>query len=279
MNRPPPSVLDFNQTVAVKLGLDCQDLVFLAWFVRWVQKRNMRRRESEDGTVCYWLNYPTVLAQLPMLRITDKSALSRRLHRLVDAGVLVGTVEKVAGGGSRTFYGFGGEWEYLTDTPDDSSATSRDDSSATSDVAEEPPPTSDPNETSGPKTSAVASAPAREVPPTRRFSDLFYARDKHKWAVGGREGKSLATLVKWAKDEQPARWEEYLLLFMDGAWALKQGELVGMTAFDKHRWATLAYTPSGLLGAHGNIMAALENIQHKPIDADEYARAALAAVK
>lgn len=124
----------------------------------------------------------------------------------------------------------------------------------------------------------VAIAPGAKPSPYRLFSDLFVERSGHKWAAGTKEGVCLSRLVKWAKDEQPARWEEYLRAFMDGAWALKQGELVGMRDFDKRRWASMPYTPSALLNQCSAIVAALETTQVKPMDADAYADSLLAKV-
>ena len=263
----------FDEDFAVKYGLH-EAIVFekIRW---WVRYNAANEQNYHDGR--YW-TYNTKDAWQKLVPFLSTKQVRTALDHLREAGViLVGNYQNTPW--DRTLF------YTVSDQYQDEKPSAPQGQSERPDEAEGSAPQGQSSTTQRPQDNeelpehAVAPAPAREVPPTRRFSDLFYARDKHKWASGGREGKSLAQLVKWAKSEQPARWEEYLLAFMDGAWALKQGELVGMTAFDKHRWATLAYTPSGLLGAHGNIMAALENIQHKPIDADEYARAALAAVK
>jgi len=274
-----PTVLDFDQSRAVALGLDASDLVFLAWFSRWANTGTMAEIYI-NGAHVYWLKYSTVLAQLPILRLSSPDALARRLRKMAAAQVLVHGTH-----GGRSYYGFGDAFAVLCgmDTPTQKSEEPK----APTQKSEDEPESSDPKvgHTSGfgeDRNSrigkAVAGATARKVvSPYRAFSDLFVARGG-PWANGVAEGVSLSRLVIWAKKTEPARWEEYLRAVMDGAWELVQGRVAGLPTKDKEWWTRQPYTPSSLLSLAKRVVATL-SARLQPPDADAIVEAMFAGVK
>ena len=124
---------------------------------------------------------------------------------------------------------------------------------------------------------AVATAPARNGKRDKAWKeagDLFVARGG-AWASGAKEAVSLDRLIAWVKREQPARWEEFLRAFMDGAWELVQGRVAGLPTKDKEWWMRQPYTPSSLLSLAKRVVATL-SARLQPPDADAIVEAMFA---
>jgi len=81
------TILGFNQVKAYKLGITCKELVFLRWFVDFMATLKMRYIIQEEKTY-FWVDYKTVMEELPILRISHKVALRRFLRNLVNKEVL-----------------------------------------------------------------------------------------------------------------------------------------------------------------------------------------------
>lgn len=117
------SIMHFDQALAVEFKLDCADLVFLDWFVYFVQSGKMRRidRPGPLGQVheFYWLSYDYVLASLPILGPSSKRSLARRLARLCEDHEDHGRIlichegKKAKGRGTQMFFGFGPAFQDL----------------------------------------------------------------------------------------------------------------------------------------------------------------------
>lgn len=103
------SIEGFGQERAVELGLTAEDLVLLRWFVDFYGTGKMVKHLLPDG-VYAWVNYKTVLEQLPIIKC-NKRNLATRFERLVAAGVL--THKTIKQGGTFAVYGFGPKYDGL----------------------------------------------------------------------------------------------------------------------------------------------------------------------
>lgn len=116
----------------------------------------------------------------------------------------------------------------------------------------------------------VATLPAKPSP-YRVFSDLFEERSGQKWSIDGKkEGANLAALVKWAKEMAPDGWEQYLRSFMDGAWALIHGDVLGLKASEREWWMSKPYTPSMLRSLRPHIVATMLAMESNNTASKEY---------
>ncbi len=73
------SIEGFQQIPMVAAGMDAADAVILRWLVDIIGTGKIVYREI-DGKVYYWIRYEALLGDLPILRITDLSALRKRLR-------------------------------------------------------------------------------------------------------------------------------------------------------------------------------------------------------
>ena len=103
------SIEGFGQEKAVELGLTSEDLVLLRWFVDFYGTGKMAKHLLPDG-IYAWVNYKTVLEQLPIIKCNKRNLMSR-FERLVDAGVL--THKTIKQGGTFAVYGFGPQYDSL----------------------------------------------------------------------------------------------------------------------------------------------------------------------
>ena len=104
------SIHGFSQPRAVELGLSNDDLLVLRWFVDFCGTGKMQSIKEPEG-IYYWVNYQSVLDDLPVLRIS-KDWLARKCFKaLCDAQVLCH--KHIKKGGSFSYYGFGINYESL----------------------------------------------------------------------------------------------------------------------------------------------------------------------
>ncbi len=89
--------------------IDVADLLILRWFADFSHTGKMTKMIEGNDTY-YWINYQTVLDDLPILNI-GKRMLAARLQKMVDAGILKSILKK--SGGIFTMYGFGDKYEML----------------------------------------------------------------------------------------------------------------------------------------------------------------------
>lgn len=104
------NVLGFYQPRAVELGLCSDDLLVLRWFVDFAGTPKMRTMII-DNQIYYWVNYSTVLEELPILRISKQTLYKKHFTNLCNANVL--THKQVKDGGNFSYYCYGINYETL----------------------------------------------------------------------------------------------------------------------------------------------------------------------
>lgn len=107
--------LEFRKEIEKKgkkttLKLNCDDLMLLRWFVDFFPKMT---KKNIDGKEYAWVNYATVIADLPLLDIGIKS-IYNKFTKMTEFGLL--EHKHVKDGGSYSFYGFGANYGVLIDT-------------------------------------------------------------------------------------------------------------------------------------------------------------------
>ena len=81
------NVHGFYQPRAVELGLSNHDLLVLRWFVDYSGTGKMRQVIIENE-IYYWVNYNTVLEELPVLKISKQTLYKKHFMNLVNTDVL-----------------------------------------------------------------------------------------------------------------------------------------------------------------------------------------------
>lgn len=104
------NVLGFYQPRAVELGLCSDDLLVLRWFVDFAGTPKIRTMII-DNQIYYWVNYSTVLEELPILRISKQTLYKKHFTNLCNANVL--THKQVKDGGNFSYYCYGINYETL----------------------------------------------------------------------------------------------------------------------------------------------------------------------
>lgn len=92
------------------LKLDCIDLMLLRWFVDFFPRMT---KKYVDGKEYAWVNYATVLEDLPLLEL-GKRSLYDRLMKMAEFEIL--EHKHIKDGGSYSYFGFGINYEVLIDT-------------------------------------------------------------------------------------------------------------------------------------------------------------------
>lgn len=112
----------FSQRKAVEMGLTTEDIVLLRWFVDFYNTGLMKKFVTQDGNELVWVDYKSVLEELPIIRC-NKRNLTARFDRLVKAGVLIH--ETIRDGGLFSTYGFGENYiSLISDTGEACTPTS-----------------------------------------------------------------------------------------------------------------------------------------------------------
>jgi len=104
------SIHGFSQPRAVELGLSNDDLLVLRWFVDFCGTGKMQSVVEPDG-IYYWVNYQSVLDDLPVLQISKDRLYRKHFKALCDAQVL--RHKHIKGGGSFSYYGYSVNYETL----------------------------------------------------------------------------------------------------------------------------------------------------------------------
>ena len=276
------TVEGYSQQRLCELGLGLVEAHLLRWFADFAHTGKMRERVSQDGKRVWWVRYPSVIADLPIIGIQDKEALADRFRRLVNAGVLIH--EHVKEGGRFSYYGFGLQYETLvfdTDHPVEEPEGYRSDNRKGTGPTTGTNDSSTTNDTSTNTTSSVAVAPVarnghrkrtdKEVEVFKRAGALF---EEHggMWAVGGKEAKHLWALIDTAKREAPETWDTLLAGMMGTYLQMCEGTIAG-----KAWWKGHGYSPSKLRAVWHDVWQIAKTSQ--PVDAEAYARESLEAVK
>lgn len=107
------SFLGFSVSKMMDLKLDMKDMVILRYFVDF---RDTGRMKSEviEGKTYYWVNYNTMVEEMPFLELGKRSIMSRML-KLRDLGILNHYTKKE--GGTFSFFSLGPKYiELISDT-------------------------------------------------------------------------------------------------------------------------------------------------------------------
>ena len=104
------NILGFYQPRAIELGLESNDLLVLRWFVDYAGTNKMRTMII-DNKIYYWINYSSVLEELPILIITKKTLARKHFGTLVKANVL--EHKHITEGGSFSCYCYGINYDTL----------------------------------------------------------------------------------------------------------------------------------------------------------------------
>lgn len=75
----------FSQEKAIEYGLDFEDLIILRWFVDFSPKMSQKQI---DNYTYYWINYQSILKDLPILGFRSKDRLYRKLKNMTDKNIL-----------------------------------------------------------------------------------------------------------------------------------------------------------------------------------------------
>ena len=94
----------FYQPRAVELGLSNDDLLVLRWFVDYAGTGKMRQIII-DNEIYYWVNYNTVLEELPVLKVSKQTLYKKHFTNLVNAEAL--KHRNVKEGGNFSYYCYG----------------------------------------------------------------------------------------------------------------------------------------------------------------------------
>lgn len=104
------NVHGFHQPKAVELELTNDDLLVLRWFVDFAGTNKMKTIIENDG-IYYWVNYTTVLEDLPVLRISKQTLKKKHFDNLCKANVL--KHKHIKDGGSFSYYAYGINYDTL----------------------------------------------------------------------------------------------------------------------------------------------------------------------
>ena len=110
------SVHGFYQPRAVELGLSNDDLLVLRWFVDFAGSKKMKTIIENDG-IYYWVNYTTVLEDLPVLRVSKQTLKKKHFDNLCNSNVL--KHKHIKDGGSFSYYAYGINYDALVYLQDD----------------------------------------------------------------------------------------------------------------------------------------------------------------
>lgn len=98
----------------IRLGLDNDDGAILRWFIEFQVTGKMDEERGPDGKTYFWIKYPRIVLDLPLLKISPETV-ARRLLKMAKAGVLLHYHHKA--GGSFSMYRMGPEFECLVSSP------------------------------------------------------------------------------------------------------------------------------------------------------------------
>ncbi len=102
------SIEGFSQPVAVELELSSDDLIVLRWFVDFYGTNKMAKLVT-NGNQYVWINYKSLLEDLPILKISKQTLSKRIFGNLVKAHVLKKEIVKNPVG---TFTAFSFDYNY-----------------------------------------------------------------------------------------------------------------------------------------------------------------------
>lgn len=81
------TICGFQQDELVALGFDSNDAVMLRWVVDFFNTDKMAVKIHEDR-IFFWVNYKTVIEELPISGISNKEIVARRFDKWAQAGLV-----------------------------------------------------------------------------------------------------------------------------------------------------------------------------------------------
>lgn len=117
------SIHGFYQPRAVELGLTNDDLLVLRWFVDFAGTNKMKTIIESDG-IYYWINYATILEDLPVLNISKVTLKRKHFDKLCETQVL--KHKHIKQGGSFSYYAYGINYDTLVYLQDNTPSTNLD---------------------------------------------------------------------------------------------------------------------------------------------------------
>lgn len=117
------SIHGFYQPRAVELGLTNDDLLVLRWFVDFAGTNKMKTIIESDG-IYYWINYATILEDLPVLNISKVTLKRKHFDKLCETKVL--KHKHIKQGGSFSYYAYGLNYDTLVYLQDNTPSTNLD---------------------------------------------------------------------------------------------------------------------------------------------------------
>lgn len=108
------TIMGFSQKAVLDIiesghKIDVTDLAILRWFVDFCNTDKISKT-IEGNKIYYWINYQTLLQDMPILNIKQRM-LYTRLQKMVDANILTHHTKKA--GGTYSMYGFGENYTKL----------------------------------------------------------------------------------------------------------------------------------------------------------------------
>jgi hypothetical protein len=120
--------MGFNQQKLLDFNLDLTDALILRYFIDF-KNTDVMKSEIVDNKVFYWVDYKTLMKEIPVIRISHRNSLMNRLKKLVEKGILVHYTKKL--GGTWSYYNLGENYKILVSN---STATSKEVGGATQNV-------------------------------------------------------------------------------------------------------------------------------------------------
>ena len=106
------TIMGFSQARLLEYELDLTDALILRWFLDFKATDKMVA-ETYEGKTYYWINYGFLMNDVPIIGVSNKDALRRRLKKMEDKGILIHMALKKDG--VYSFYGLGENLHLLLD--------------------------------------------------------------------------------------------------------------------------------------------------------------------
>lgn len=180
------NVMGYNQSIAIKNNLDVIDLTILQWFHNFKSKKELVINE----VTYYWLNYKTVIEDLPILKIKSKDVLRRRLKKMVEKKILIHKHVKI--GGRFSYYAFGTAYQELLidkqktpEEPNEQTKTEKPESNSNQTPEQ-------PNKQTDTYNTPSEQKPTKNIPKTNENQTLIETQTKLKLTA-----KEAQIVLKW----------------------------------------------------------------------------------
>lgn len=100
----------FSQKKLIEFRLDAVDSLILRWFVDFRESGGMKAKVI-DGINYYWVQYQYLINEMPIIGISNKKVIYRKLKKLSDCGIL--NHRTIKAGGTFSYYSIGPEYNSL----------------------------------------------------------------------------------------------------------------------------------------------------------------------